>query len=77
MDGSVSDGYELTAWMLFMLDTRMMDGRNLSWGKKLGRARARSTALITQCQKHRVVVSRQPNSKSARTHTDHVFSCLL
>ena len=48
---------------------------DLSW-EKLGRAQARCRALFTQCQRYRVVVSRQTDSKSARTLIDLQISLL-
>ena len=68
-DCAVRDGYRLEGRVL--LNTRYNRG-NLAW-RSLGRAQARCTALFTLCQRYRVFVSRQPDSKSARTLKDLAF----
>ena len=77
MDCSVRDGYGQLecCWNAVGYADNGRDGLDL--GKKLGRAQACCTALVTQCQRYRVVVSRQPDSKSAKTPTDLELSCLL
>jgi len=73
-DWVVRDGYGLAAWVL----VEYTDNGGRTWVReKLRRAQARCRALFTQCQRYRVVVSRQSDCKSARNLIDLQISCLL
>ena len=60
------------------IHNKRITGDRTSLGKSSpGRALARYTALVTQCQRYGDVVSLQPGSRSARTLKDLEPSCLL